>query len=193
MAFQFIAGNLALDFANTVHSVGLDDPQDDLKTYADFLLWSREAGLVDRRELRRGSEKGHSHAADLAHLKDLRSVLYQLFSSIAAYGEPPAAFVRQFNSCLHAAMAEATLKKAGDNYRLASESRTLPERASFEITRAAMELLTSGRLDRVRQCSGETCTWLFLDTSRNGMRRWCEMQACGNRAKIRRFRERLYA
>ena len=49
------------------------------------------------------------------------------------------------------------------------------------------ELLTSGRLDRIRECPGlDGCGWLFYDTSRNGSRRWCSMEGCGNRAKGRR-------
>jgi predicted RNA-binding Zn ribbon-like protein len=52
---------------------------------------------------------------------------------------------------------------------------------------SAAELLTSGPLERVRECPGDdTCGWLFLDTSRNGSRRWCDMRTCGNRAKARR-------
>jgi predicted RNA-binding Zn ribbon-like protein len=38
----------------------------------------------------------------------------------------------------------------------------------------------------VRECSGDTCGWLFVDTSRNHSRRWCDMEDCGNRAKARR-------
>jgi predicted RNA-binding Zn ribbon-like protein len=51
-------------------------------------------------------------------------------------------------------------------------------------------LLTSDKLSRVRQCQGENCTWLFLDTSKNHTRRWCEMKVCGNRVKARRHYER---
>jgi len=32
---------------------------------------------------------------------------------------------------------------------------------------------------------------MFLDTSRNGRRHWCDMKDCGNLAKVRRFRQRL--
>jgi predicted RNA-binding Zn ribbon-like protein len=43
----------------------------------------------------------------------------------------------------------------------------------------------------VKQCAGEGCGWLFLDTSRNHLRRWCTMDECGNRAKMRRRYERV--
>jgi predicted RNA-binding Zn ribbon-like protein len=51
-------------------------------------------------------------------------------------------------------------------------------------------LLSSGARTQIHECGGDGCGWLFLDTSRNGRRRWCTMQGCGNRAKARRFYER---
>jgi predicted RNA-binding Zn ribbon-like protein len=41
----------------------------------------------------------------------------------------------------------------------------------------------------VRLCADASCAWLFLDTTRNRTRRWCDMKECGNRNKVRRFRE----
>ena len=59
------------------------------------------------------------------------------------------------------------------------------------VARSAAELLTSDRLDRLRQCESEKgCGWLFVDGSRNRSRRWCDMSDCGNRAKARRFHRR---
>jgi predicted RNA-binding Zn ribbon-like protein len=59
----------------------------------------------------------------------------------------------------------------------------------WPVLRSAAELLTSDRMDRVRLCSAEDCDWLFLDSSRNRSRRWCDMAVCGNRSKVRRFRQ----
>jgi predicted RNA-binding Zn ribbon-like protein len=183
--FEFIAGNMALDFANTVHSVGSEDPQDDLKTYSDLLVWAEEAGLAIK-----GSRHSHGgeRQADLARLKDLRGTIFKLFSA-ELHGAGPEVLAG-FNLYLQSAGREARLYRAGSKYGVRSASSRTCDRLQFEITRAAVELLLSGRLQRIRQCAGENCTWLFLDTSRNGTRKWCEMQACGNRAKIRRFRKR---
>ena len=51
----------------------------------------------------------------------------------------------------------------------------------------AWDLLTEPELELVRQCPVDAggCGWLFLDTSRAGNRRWCDMRTCGNRAKVR--------
>ena len=59
-------------------------------------------------------------------------------------------------------------------------------RPLWPVLWSAADLLTSDRLARVRSCGDPRCGWLFLDTSRNRSRRWCDMADCGNRAKARR-------
>jgi predicted RNA-binding Zn ribbon-like protein len=58
------------------------------------------------------------------------------------------------------------------------------------LAQAGCELMTSPDLHRLRACGNETCRWLFLDTSKNRTRRWCDMKICGNRMKARRFHAR---
>jgi predicted RNA-binding Zn ribbon-like protein len=63
--------------------------------------------------------------------------------------------------------------------------------ALWAVARSAADLLISETtLAHLRECAAETCGWLFLDRSKNGSRRWCDMKVCGNRAKVRRFRRR---
>jgi predicted RNA-binding Zn ribbon-like protein len=58
------------------------------------------------------------------------------------------------------------------------------------IVESAAETLLNGDLARVRRCGDGRCSRVFLDHTRNGKRRWCEMASCGNRAKAARFRAR---
>ena len=58
------------------------------------------------------------------------------------------------------------------------------------ILQSAADLLTSEALARLRRCGNPTCSWLFIDETRNRSRRWCEMASCGNVLKVRRHRER---
>ncbi len=58
------------------------------------------------------------------------------------------------------------------------------------ISLSAMTTLLQADLTRIKQCQGEKCGWLFLDTTKNKSRRWCEMEVCGNRAKQKRLAER---
>ena len=71
------------------------------------------------------------------------------------------------------------------NWTYTFEERKL-DQMLWPIIRSAAELLTSDKLDRVCECPGENCGWLFIDMSRNRSRRWCDMKDCGNRAKARR-------
>jgi predicted RNA-binding Zn ribbon-like protein len=52
-------------------------------------------------------------------------------------------------------------------------------------------LVRSGTWDRLKVCPDDDCAWVFYDESRNRSRRWCSMNACGNRHKVRAYRDRL--
>ncbi|MEU0564044.1 CGNR zinc finger domain-containing protein [Nonomuraea sp. NPDC005983] len=57
--------------------------------------------------------------------------------------------------------------------------------AAADLTRILRE-----RPDRVRRCANPECVLWYLDVSKNGSRRWCSMDVCGNRAKVGRFHQR---
>jgi predicted RNA-binding Zn ribbon-like protein len=56
--------------------------------------------------------------------------------------------------------------------------------------RDAVELIAGAGSGRLRQCGADNCYLMFLDTSRPGTRRWCSMERCGNRQKVRGYRSR---
>jgi predicted RNA-binding Zn ribbon-like protein len=62
--------------------------------------------------------------------------------------------------------------------------------ALARVTVPLVEALASGETSRFRICANDACRWVFEDRSRAGRRRWCDMQSCGNRAKVRRYRSR---
>jgi predicted RNA-binding Zn ribbon-like protein len=53
----------------------------------------------------------------------------------------------------------------------------------LDIAAATVDIFRHDRR-RVRRCAGPTCVLLFLDVSKSGRRRWCDMAVCGNRAKV---------
>jgi len=59
------------------------------------------------------------------------------------------------------------------------------ERAGELLSLTLLELLAQAP-DRIRRCQNPGCVLWFFDTTRNGTRRWCSMEVCGNRAKARR-------
>jgi predicted RNA-binding Zn ribbon-like protein len=55
---------------------------------------------------------------------------------------------------------------------------------------SAQAAMADGSWERLKVCPADDCLWAFYDRSRNRSRRWCEMEVCGNRAKVRSYRER---
>jgi len=192
MRFEFLGGNAALDFANTVHNHGNENPEDDLQAWSDLVLWGKEAGLLSDRESAAMFHEEQARARRrLRSALDLRETVFTMFDAAAKGNSVPSEVIAQFNGYLAAAFSRMQVGQQKAGYRMTWREGNDPgERMLGEIVRAAAELLTSEKLNRVRECAGDSCTWLFLDTSRNGKRRWCDMQACGNRAKVRRFRQR---
>jgi predicted RNA-binding Zn ribbon-like protein len=62
--------------------------------------------------------------------------------------------------------------------------------ALSSVARDAVDLFSGALARRIRVCAAENCGLLLLDTSRPGQRRWCSMETCGNRAKVRAHRSR---
>ena len=89
---------------------------------------------------------------------------------------------------MSAASARLRLAQDGEEFRWDWDDEEALDRMLWPVARSAGELLTSDRLGQVRVCAADDCDWLFLDTSRNGSRRWCDMRVCGNRSKVRRYR-----
>jgi predicted RNA-binding Zn ribbon-like protein len=58
------------------------------------------------------------------------------------------------------------------------------------LARDAIEVFGSLDEGRVRACDADDCRMVFHDESRTNNRRWCSMEHCGNRAKVRAHRER---
>jgi predicted RNA-binding Zn ribbon-like protein len=59
------------------------------------------------------------------------------------------------------------------------------------VARDAVDLLTGPMAPRIRTCAADNCALIYVDTSRPGRPRWCSMERCGNRHKVRTHRARL--
>jgi predicted RNA-binding Zn ribbon-like protein len=194
--FEFIGDDVALDFINTVDN--RDDPErrkELLHSYFDLLAWALGAGIATEEEvegLRRLAAKSQVQArAALRRAKNLREILYRIFSAIAEQRQPATEDVALLDSFDKQAMAHRRIGKGGDGYQWhwRAEGNEL-DLILWNVAKAGAELLTSDSVYNVRACAAERCRWLFLDTSRNHARRWCDMKVCGNREKARRFQRR---
>jgi predicted RNA-binding Zn ribbon-like protein len=182
--FKFIGGALCLDFVNTVGAWVDGEPlRDKLANRDELKRWSQIANIAGPRTSMTG--------AVFRRAVRLRGVLYRIFAAVIEKRQPVAQDMEIFNRELAAARSQEWLVCTDRGFGLGFPQTS--ERLLWAVVRSASELLTSESLTRLRQCPGEECAWLFLDTSRNGMRQWCQMSACGNRAKARKFRERSRA
>ncbi len=126
----------------------------------------------------------------LRRARELREAIFRVFSAIARESSPPTEATRRLNEALPQALARLRLVEDEPGFRWDWEEDDALDRVLWPVVRSAAELLTSDQLDRVRECAAEDCAWLFIDGSKNRSRRWCDMAVCGNRSKVRRFRER---
>jgi predicted RNA-binding Zn ribbon-like protein len=192
--FDLSGGVLCLDFANTWSDRGRPE-SDHLRSYEDLLAFARQTGL-----LRAGEERNLSSRAEmdpqaaeaaLARSRGLRESLYGIFSAVAAEETPADSDLERLNAELPEAFSHLRLERRGNDlvWTWAARENAL-EAPLWPVLRSAAELLTSEERQQVRECAGTSCTWLFLDRSRNRSRRWCSMESCGNRAKARRHYRR---
>jgi predicted RNA-binding Zn ribbon-like protein len=192
--FQFVGGALCLDFCNSVGGKRETVAREYLHSYADFLSWSQQAGLVDNgraeARLRAAQRRPAKAAAVLRRAKALREAIYRIFLAGAWKKKPEESDLEELNAELARCLPRLRIAagKSGFGWEWRRENGALDDTLG-PIARCAADLLVSGEtLENVRQCQGNNCGWLFLDSSRNHSRCWCDMRDCGNRAKVRRHR-----
>ncbi len=168
-----------------VNSRDVDEDLEALSAPAQLAAWLCEHELTgdDGAELT-------ATAADLRNAIALREALRAHL--LAHHGEPlPDG-------------AAATLDAAARRARLvvrftgADETALAPEAGGVDgalgrLLAIVARAIEAGTWVRLKVCPAETCQWAFFDASRNRSAVWCDMRVCGNRAKVREFRERTRA
>ncbi len=114
-----------------------------------------------------------------------RELLAKLFYDLAEGRHPE---LGPINRVLQMILPHRRIKELGGKIEWTWEGlATDPESPLWLLAFKSVELLTSPQIARVRTCGTSTCKWLFLDSSKNQNRRWCNMRVCGNRTKARRY------
>jgi predicted RNA-binding Zn ribbon-like protein len=188
-------GALCLEFTNTTSARRTDRPSEHLHSYGDLLAWAEGQGVLSPPLAAHlaiaGAEHAQEAAAALEQAIALREAIYYIFTAHAAGDAPDAADLARLNAALAAALPHRRLVAAagGFTWQWEEDAADLAQML-WPVARSAADLLTSPDLNRVRECAGATCDWLFVDHSKNRSRRWCDMQECGNVEKVRRYRRR---
>jgi predicted RNA-binding Zn ribbon-like protein len=192
-----IGGPLCLNFTNTAHGRGTRDHTDNIVDYAALIAWSRHAQAIAAGEADRllADAGRHPRAAETVRRRaiELRERLHRCFLALSRGARPEPADLSGINEELSHALPHARLKPDDGGYAWAWDDDPALDRVLWPIVRSATQLLTAPELPRVKPCAGRACSWLFLDTSKNGSRRWCEMEVCGSRAKARSYYARRKA
>jgi predicted RNA-binding Zn ribbon-like protein len=204
---KLVGGRLCLDFINTVGGrnpvwgTKQDGPfavsirEDKLGDYFDLLAWSHHVGLLNEPEAqslaREAKRREREATAVWQRAVALREALYRTCMAMIYGRQPGGNDLDLLNQELGIAHEQLRLTVGKENFIWEwTDAKSRLDRMLWRIADSAAELLTAGDLSRLRECGGSDCGWLFEDTSKNRRRHWCDMQDCGNLAKVRAYRKR---
>jgi predicted RNA-binding Zn ribbon-like protein len=191
---DIIGGNAALDFVNTV--TGRDQsPRDWIDSYLRLLEWAAFVHLLPERILRplakKARAKPRAAAMALARAKVLREALFAVVTQIISGRAPPKRALEFLHQYWIAGTKAHELRFDDGRVfvNLRNDALDFDLIASLVAYRMVEQVLSlpTGRL---HICQGPNCSWVFIDSSKAGRRRWCDMAVCGNAAKFRRFQKR---
>ncbi len=187
-AIVYVGGDPSLDLVNTVDWTSAGLQHDRIPSYRRFVAWAEGAGVVSRRQGKRlraaARARPRRARGALARVHQARGTLQALFTAAAS---DRGTALHRLNPLLAHALAHLELAAAGARTRLTWRGLGAElDSPLWPVVWAAARLLDSPEADRIRICGGIDCGWVYVDRSRNGLRRWCEMAICGTRAKSRR-------
>ena len=195
-AFTFVGERLWLDFTNT-DDVRRGVRTDVLRDFDGLLLWLAAAHVLDSERLslmrRRAQQQPAGASASLVDARRIRAALRALAERGLSIERARLDAIAEINRVLGRSAGTRRVEEHANGHFV----RTfVPGGDAFAgllipVVESAADSLIGGELTRVRRCADSRCPRLFLDTTRNSRRRWCDMATCGNRAKAARFRDRL--
>jgi predicted RNA-binding Zn ribbon-like protein len=197
--YDFDAGDLSLNFANTKDWHASQHSVENLNSYSDLVNWGQNAGLISAEMAAQLNQLAadHPQATDemYEYAIQIREAIYRIFSYHYAGRPILEADLSLLNNVACEAMSHFQLAPKGKSFQWQLPSNVADVNLIlWPVAHAAGELLTSERGHRVRQCEDDRgCGYLFIDQTKNHSRRWCSMESCGNRAKARRHYSRIQA
>jgi predicted RNA-binding Zn ribbon-like protein len=194
LPLKYVGGDPSIDLVNTVDWVGDDLDHDRIPDYDRLTRWAEGAGVITRavgERLRRlAATRPRDASVTLAAAGRIRWVLQRLFTAVAA-GEAPEGALDDLNQLLAEALPRLHLARSTSSRRsaLGMAWRGMGEEVAsplWPVVWSAAQLLASDEVTQIRVCAALDCGWMYVDRSRNRLRRWCQMETCGTREKSRR-------
>ena len=190
--FELIGGHPVLDLVNTLDwRFRASGPEELLTSYNDLIRFVEQSGIISAAQARRLSRSVPEQRAReiLTAVHDLREAASNLLYAAVDDENPQASSLSRLEEAFKEASKHLQSRWTGQKLvRELPQSSALPELPLWLLSLSAAELMTSEQMHLLRACGSPECRWLFLDTSKNHTRRWCDMKICGNRMKARRFK-----
>lgn len=178
-------GWLCLDFTNTVSTRKPAKGDEYLQTWDDYVAWVDRLAVLPEDEFNKWRLMP---PGDMEEVRALREAIYDFFDFHAKNGKIHPAYLDTLNGFLHEVYMYTCIKLTDNGLQRGIFKKTYVEKPLWLIALSAEALLLSDRLSRVKAC--DNCGWLFLDTSKNGTRRWCNMHTCGSQSKAKAYYHR---
>ena len=185
------AEDLCLAFVNTLFWRGRAEPTETLRNLDDLLVWLEGHSGSAPPLIARAREQAIDHPAAAARAGKeaiaLRETIYRIFTAIAVAETVVAGDLEQLNHALALTPPRLRLIQGARGFGwAANDAVPVVPVLLAPVLWSAADLLTYADNRRLRRCANEECLWLFMDHSKGGTRRWCDMNSCGNRAKAKR-------
>ena len=182
---EFVAGKLCLDFCNTLSRGPGEGPRDRIDSAAAFSAWAKRLGRENVPPP--GPET-------LADLRRFRAALLGIIDATVQNTVRDHANIQVLEAEIAVfRRSERLIPVDNRGFALVDSTVNPVEKLRHDIARNAAEILLGDEISRIKRCPNDTCRWVFFDASRNLSRRWCAMDDCGARDKVRRYRKRKAA
>lgn len=190
--FELVGGHPALDLVNTLDWRFRESGSEELlASYSDLLQFIAQSELMTSKQIRQALRAtAESDAADtLVSCRELREAAAEVFYAGLDQRNPASSSLKTLQQYFSEARAYQQLAWSEPRLRWEWGSAVKPSQLPlWVLSLNVARLMFSDDMHRLRECENPECRWLFLDTSKNHTRRWCDMKICGNRMKARRFK-----
>jgi predicted RNA-binding Zn ribbon-like protein len=187
---------ICLGFANTLAWRGRAAPIEALRDFGALLAWAETSAALPAQVAKAlaewASDQPSQSEEALAEAIAMREAIYRLASAVACGAAANDCDFAVLSDALALAPARQRLARLANGFawqidlgNVAGTGLPIPVLLA-PVLWSAGDLMVGSARRRIRQCANDQCLWLFVDSSKSGTRRWCDMAACGNRAKARR-------
>ncbi|MEH6402617.1 MAG: CGNR zinc finger domain-containing protein [Sneathiella sp.] len=191
--FYTVGGRTAVDFANSSRRFGKDG--EGLEKLEELLSFLKSKGHLHEDE----ASSYHMYlfqnpercVETMTLLRDIRARFIASLDQAASGWPMDPSFMSELNDHLQGFKTYLKMSPSDKGMELKTEAAEHgPEQLLYPILKDIAEFLVSDQVEKIRQCASDNCDLYFINTSRNGRRRWCSMSTCGNRAKVNAYLKR---